>query len=158
MRIYPLIQMTFSPENAILFIEDFSQNQQFEVKNYLLMKLSLHKTSIDGLESCGSLVDYCVVFFSCLDSHSDGTHSLQRIHWWASDSRIQSIYWHVHSEENKFPFTMKFFICGSQWMPRQVLKLCKNKDTHTHARTNTHTHTHTQLKIKLCCRTRNIDL
>ncbi len=25
------------------------------------------------------------VFISCLNSHSDGTHSLQRIHWWASD-------------------------------------------------------------------------
>ncbi len=25
------------------------------------------------------------VFISCLDSHSDGTHSLQRIHWWTSD-------------------------------------------------------------------------
>ncbi len=30
-------------------------------------------------------VDYCDVFISCLDSHSDGTHSLQRIHWWAND-------------------------------------------------------------------------
>ncbi len=28
-------------------------------------------------------VDYCDVFISCLDS--DGTHSLQRIHWRASD-------------------------------------------------------------------------
>ncbi len=36
----------------------------------------------DGLEWCGLLVDYCDVFISCLDSHSDGTHSLQRIHWW----------------------------------------------------------------------------
>uniref|UniRef100_A0A8C2B6F3 Glutamate receptor interacting protein 2a n=1 Tax=Cyprinus carpio TaxID=7962 RepID=A0A8C2B6F3_CYPCA len=27
-------------------------------------------------------VDYCDVFISCLDSHSDGTHSQQRIHWW----------------------------------------------------------------------------
>ncbi len=26
-------------------------------------------------------VHYCDVFISCLDSHSDGTHSLQRIHW-----------------------------------------------------------------------------
>ncbi len=26
-------------------------------------------------------VDYCDVFISCLDSHSDGTHSLQSIHW-----------------------------------------------------------------------------
>ncbi len=25
------------------------------------------------------------VFISCLDSHSDGTHSLQRVHWWTSD-------------------------------------------------------------------------
>ncbi len=30
-------------------------------------------------------MDYCDVFISCFDSHSDGTHSLQRIHWWASD-------------------------------------------------------------------------
>ncbi len=30
-------------------------------------------------------VDYFDVFISCLDSHSDGTHSLQRIHLWASD-------------------------------------------------------------------------
>ncbi len=30
-------------------------------------------------------VDYCDVFISCLDSHSDGTHSLQSIHWWASN-------------------------------------------------------------------------
>ncbi len=31
------------------------------------------------------IVDYCGVFISCLDSHSDGTHSLQRIRWWPSD-------------------------------------------------------------------------
>ncbi len=29
---------------------------------------------------CGLLVDHCDVFISCLDSHSDGTHSLQMIH------------------------------------------------------------------------------
>ncbi len=32
-----------------------------------------------------SVVDYCDVFIGCLDSHSDGTHSLQMIHWWASN-------------------------------------------------------------------------
>ncbi len=32
-----------------------------------------------------SRVDYCDVFISCLDSHSDFTHSLQSIHWWATD-------------------------------------------------------------------------
>ncbi len=31
-------------------------------------------------------VDYCDVFISCLDSHSDGTHSLQSIHWWDTDA------------------------------------------------------------------------
>ncbi len=46
---------------------------------------TLHKTLTDGLEWCGLLVDYCDVFISCLDSHSDGTHSLQSIHWWDSD-------------------------------------------------------------------------
>ncbi len=33
-------------------------------------------------------VDYCDVFISCLDSRSDGTHSLQRIHCWASESML----------------------------------------------------------------------
>ncbi len=41
---------------------------------------SLHKLLIDGLEWCGLLVNYCDVFISCLDSHSDGTHSLQKIY------------------------------------------------------------------------------
>ncbi len=35
-----------------------------------------------------SCVDYCNVLYSCLDSHSDGTHSLQRIHWSASDEKL----------------------------------------------------------------------
>ncbi len=34
---------------------------------------------IDGLEWSGILEVHCDVFSSCLDSHSDGTHSLQRI-------------------------------------------------------------------------------
>ncbi len=35
---------------------------------------------------CGLLVvHYCDVIISCLDSHSDGTHSLQRIHWWTTN-------------------------------------------------------------------------
>ncbi len=52
---------------------------------------SLHTMLIDGLEWCGLLVDYCDVFISCSDSHSDGTHSLQRIHWWASDGMLHFI-------------------------------------------------------------------
>ncbi len=33
-------------------------------------------------------MDYCDVFISFLDSHTAGTHSLQRIHWWASDAML----------------------------------------------------------------------
>ncbi len=33
-------------------------------------------------------VDYCNVFISCLDSHSDGTHSLQSIHCWDTDAML----------------------------------------------------------------------
>ncbi len=40
------------------------------------------------LALCGLLVEYCDVFISWLDSHSDGTHSLQRIHWWAIDAML----------------------------------------------------------------------
>ncbi len=45
----------------------------------------IDKTLIDGLESCGLHMDYCDVFSSCLNSHSDGTHLLLRTHLWASD-------------------------------------------------------------------------
>ncbi len=44
--------------------------------NYV--NVTRHKL-IDGPEWCGLFVDYCDAFISCLDS--DGTHSLQRIHW-----------------------------------------------------------------------------
>ncbi len=48
-----------------------------------------HKTVSDGLESCEWFVDYWDVFFiNCLDSHSNGTHSPQMIHWWESDAML----------------------------------------------------------------------
>ncbi len=49
----------------------------------LFIKNRFHKILIGELESCGLL--WC---FSSLDSHSDGTHSLQMIHWWASDVKL----------------------------------------------------------------------
>ncbi len=76
-------EMDFSLEEVLLWIMDsyFDQKLCFKVKNDEFV--SLLKTLTDGLECCVLLVDYCDVFISCLDSHSDGTHSLQRIHWWA---------------------------------------------------------------------------
>ncbi len=69
----------------------FGQKQQFKIKMTWWIcflqtcSILLHKSLIDRHELMGSHVDYLLyVFFSCLDSHSDGTHSQQRIHWWAS--------------------------------------------------------------------------
>ncbi len=78
---------SFSPENAILWIDlYFIQEQSFEVQNALCMMYLF----IANMQ----LVDYCDVFISCLDSHSDGTHSLQSIYWWASDETIY-LFWPV---------------------------------------------------------------
>ncbi len=60
--------------------------------NVLMLDLFLTNTAC-GFSRCWLMywsgADYlwvtCDVFISCLDSHSDGTHSLQIIHWWASD-------------------------------------------------------------------------
>ncbi len=80
-------------EEALLWNIDsyFVQKQQFEVKNTLMMNLFLTKLQLcllkmltDGLEWCGLL--WC--FYQMLDSHSDGTHSLQSIHCWASDAML----------------------------------------------------------------------
>ncbi len=69
-------EITFSLEK-ILWIEDFfTREQRFEVEQ--THSFSLHKMLIDRL-SCRSLVDICDVFISRMNSHSDGTHSLQRL-------------------------------------------------------------------------------
>ncbi len=57
-------------------------------------------------------VDYYDVFISSLDSHSDGTHSLQSIHWWASDSMLydeetnSSTSWSTFSANRIFAWTV----------------------------------------------------
>ncbi len=84
----------FTRVSVIIADSYFSQKRWF-IKLKIMMVCFLQTCSFcllkmltDGLEWCGSLVDYCDVFISCLDSHSDGTHSLQRIHWWASDGML----------------------------------------------------------------------
>ncbi len=78
---------TFSMEKALLLIKDsyFSQKQQFEVKNVLMLDLFQLLSSQDVNWWTGVVWITCDVFISCLDSHSDGTHSLQSIHCWDSD-------------------------------------------------------------------------
>ncbi len=72
------------------------------------IRFSLHKMLIDGV-GCGLLVDYCDVLINCLDSHSDGTHSMQRIHWWTA------IFFQIcFDEETNF---------STSWMARGWVKI-----------------------------------
>ncbi len=93
MHISLLLQQRLSLlEKSTLCKDDlyFGLKQWFDIKQWWIcfskiFSFSLPKTLVNELEWCRLLVYYCDVFISCLDSHSDGTHSLQRIHWWASD-------------------------------------------------------------------------
>ncbi len=83
---------TFSLEEALLWIMDsnFAQKWRFKVKNPFIRNLFLKNKQLLASQDIHwwTGVDYCDVFISCLDSHSDGTHSLQRIHCWTSDGML----------------------------------------------------------------------
>ncbi len=53
--------------------------RDYGLVNILMMDLFLKNTQLFTLQDLmdWSHVDYCDVFISCLNSHSDGTHSLQ---------------------------------------------------------------------------------
>ncbi len=65
---------------------------------------------------CGLLVDYCDVFISCLDSHYDGTHSLQRIHRWTSDAMLHFSK-SVPMKRKCFPSSYTFFLFATDLFP-----------------------------------------
>ncbi len=79
--------------NLWMFLSWFRRDYFFSEESNIMEKLVSYKafhfsgvrTLTDGLESFVLLEDYCDVFISCLNTHSDGTHSLQMIHWWESD-------------------------------------------------------------------------
>ncbi len=50
-----------------------------------ITNMQLFKPLSEGLEFCGLLVEYFNVFLICFNTHSDHSHSLQRINWRASD-------------------------------------------------------------------------
>ncbi len=77
------------------FIMDSYFGQTWWFENALMLDLFLANTQLFSSQDMNwwtgvvwITVDFCEVFISCLDSHSDGTHSLQSIHWWASDGMI----------------------------------------------------------------------
>ncbi len=71
-----------------ILLEDFyfKWKQWIEIKNVLMMDLLFIKNTAFLDWTCVDYLWIFVIFFSsCLDSHSDGTHSLHRIHRWARD-------------------------------------------------------------------------
>ncbi len=101
---------TFLLEEALLWIiYILARNNNLNVKlvdGFVSHKLSFsfHKTLTDGLE----FMDYMWIlwcFYQCLGSHSDDTHSLQRIHWWASDVMLHLFF----SNKSHFNATLKSY-------------------------------------------------
>ncbi len=84
-------EITFSTEKAILWIEDsyFSRKQWFEFTDILMVDLFLINTHLFTSEDInwwiGVVWTTCGVLWFFYYSHSDGTHSLQKICWWAND-------------------------------------------------------------------------
>jgi len=87
---------TLSAINSFsLFQSPYLQNMdlwKFIIKSILAFFTDINHTfSLFLLNICSVHLNFaifpwiCDVFISCLDYHSDGTHSLQRIHCWASD-------------------------------------------------------------------------
>ncbi len=66
-----------------------SDGLKLKTSCWICFSFCLLKMLTDGLECCGLLVDYCDVFISCLDSHSDGTHSLPSVSKWFNATFIQ---------------------------------------------------------------------
>ncbi len=66
-------------------------------------------------------------FSSCLDCHSDGTHSLLRIHWWASDVMLNAEFLHICSDEEKLIYILdglSIFSFLGEFQPRLIGNTC----------------------------------
>ncbi len=93
----------------ILMWEDTSfsleeaQKQWFKcfIAGFVSYKHAAFHSSRDELMNWSD-VDYCDVFISCLESHSDGTHSLLVIYWRASDVML---HFSFKSDEKTNAFT-----------------------------------------------------
>ncbi len=73
LTLHHLLTSGFSPVNGC---------RQNESKQLIKTSQYLFRTALN----CFHLFDLCI--FLSLDYHPDGTHSLQRIHWWASDGML----------------------------------------------------------------------
>ncbi len=90
----------------------------------------------DWLEWCGLLVDYCDVFISCLDSHSDGTHWLHpsdsMLHFSKSDEETNSstswLVWGWGHLQQIFIFWMNYSFNDGLGVTKDLPKTGLHKD------------------------------
>ncbi len=90
MLIYLLIQtnICFNGESNIMECEATGSNdfKLVLIMDLFIKNIAFHFTQLElTYWSHVGYVEYCDAFKSCLDSHSDGARSLQRIHWWGRD-------------------------------------------------------------------------
>ncbi len=70
-------------------------------------------------------VYYCDVFISCLDSHSDSTHSLQSIHWWTSDAMLHFSTSDLHLKWAEGEYILAHFWVNNSFNRfRNLISLC----------------------------------
>ncbi len=80
----------------------------------------LPKMSVDVLKSW-----IILVFISCLDCHSNGTHSLQRIHCWASNAMLNYSKSFVMKkfDDQGFRKVSVFILFLNDWLTASQLKI-----------------------------------
>ncbi len=95
------ISVVFGPDQS-KWTTDFPNVNTPLVKNILMMDLFLTNMQLLASQDVNWWTEVLwitrglLVFISCLNSHADGTHSLQSIHWWANDPML-----HFSKSDNK---------------------------------------------------------
>ncbi len=113
-------QTTFSLEEVLLMLAR-SNSLKLKMSQWWICFLQSHSFWLLKILTLmdRSGVDYCDVFISCLDSHSDGTHSLHSFasKWW--NATFLQIWWrnkHLHLgwPEDEHIFSIMSFL-GKLW-------------------------------------------
>ncbi len=117
--------MDFFTGGSVIIMEPCTFWPEATVKSWKpwwwIFVLQTQSFSFDYVLTDGLGYLWIIVMFliSCLDSHSDGTHSLQRIHWWKSDVMLhfskyvlmkKQTHLHLGSPEGKYIFSKFSFL------------------------------------------------
>ncbi len=113
---------------------NFKRTVHLEIKICFLINTGLLIDWNYGLQIMVMEYLWIIVIFliSCLDSHSDGTHSLQSIHWWTSDVMLnfsitvlmkKQPHLHLGWPKGKFSANFHFWVNYSYSFKPKILSL-----------------------------------